>query len=66
MEHPAVRLTTRQVRQLYRQGRWGDAVAVATKAVGVRPCAGCRKRQAALNAVGAAVGRLLPGGPAPS
>lgn len=27
----------------------GDAVARATKAVGIKPCAGCRRRQAALN-----------------
>lgn len=27
----------------------GDAIAKATKAVGIKPCAGCRKRQAALN-----------------
>lgn len=27
----------------------GDAVAKATKAVGIKPCAGCRKRQTALN-----------------
>jgi len=27
----------------------GDAVAAATKAVGVKPCGGCAKRQAALN-----------------
>lgn len=27
----------------------GDAVARMTKAVGIKPCGGCRKRQAALN-----------------
>ena len=27
----------------------GDAVAAATKSVGVKPCGGCAKRQAALN-----------------
>lgn len=27
----------------------GDVVAGATKAVGVKPCGGCKKRQAALN-----------------
>lgn len=27
----------------------GDAVAAATKAVGVKPCGGCAKRQAAMN-----------------
>ena len=27
----------------------GDAVAAATKAVGVRPCGGCQRRQEALN-----------------
>ena len=28
----------------------GDLVAGATKAVGIKPCGGCQKRQAALNA----------------
>lgn len=28
----------------------GDLVASATKAVGVKPCGGCKRRQAALNA----------------
>ena len=27
----------------------GDAVAAATKAVGVKPCGGCARRQAAMN-----------------
>ena len=27
----------------------GDAVAAATKSVGIKPCGGCKKRQAALN-----------------
>lgn len=27
----------------------GDVVAGATKAVGIKPCAGCQKRQAAMN-----------------
>ena len=27
----------------------GDAVAGVTKAVGIKPCGGCKKRQAALN-----------------
>jgi hypothetical protein len=27
----------------------GDVIAAATKAVGVKACAGCKKRQAALN-----------------
>ena len=27
----------------------GDAVAAATKSVGVKPCGGCAKRQAAMN-----------------
>jgi hypothetical protein len=27
----------------------GDAVAAATKAVGVKPCGGCRRRQEAMN-----------------
>lgn len=29
----------------------GDTIAKLTKAVGIKPCGGCRKRQAALNAV---------------
>ncbi len=40
--------------------RWrglGDVIASATKAVGIKPCGGCRKRQAKLNA-------LVPFGPA--
>ena len=32
-------------------GGLGDAVAAVTKAVGVKPCGGCKKRQAALNKV---------------
>jgi hypothetical protein len=31
----------------------GDVIASATKAVGIKPCGGCKKRQAALN-------RLMP------
>lgn len=27
----------------------GDALAAATKSVGIKPCGGCKKRQAALN-----------------
>jgi len=27
----------------------GDTIAKATKAVGIKPCGGCKKRQAALN-----------------
>jgi pantoate kinase len=27
----------------------GDVVASATKAIGIKPCAGCKKRQGALN-----------------
>ncbi len=34
----------------------GDVVAAATKAVGIKPCGGCKKRQAKLNA-------LVPFGP---
>jgi len=35
----------------------GDAIARVTMAVGIKPCGGCKKRQAALN-------RLVPfGGP---
>jgi len=34
---------------LLRRVRIGDKVAAATKAFGIKPCAGCRKRQAALN-----------------
>lgn len=38
----------------------GDAVAAATKAVGVRPCGGCQRRQEALNrATPGWVSRLL-------
>ena len=33
----------------------GDTIAKATKAVGIKPCGGCRKRQEALN-------RLVPYG----
>jgi hypothetical protein len=36
----------------------GDVVAAATSAVGIRPCAGCKKRQESLN-------RLLPFGDPP-
>lgn len=35
-----------------RREKWtglGDVIASATKAIGIKPCAGCRKRQAALN-----------------
>ena len=40
----------------------GDVVAGATKAAGVKPCAGCRKRRAALNALTPRwVGRLFAG-----
>lgn len=40
----------------------GDMVAAATKAVGVKPCGRCRKRQEALNALTPApVGRLAAG-----
>jgi hypothetical protein len=38
----------------------GDAVAAATKAVGVKPCGGCAKRQAAMNkATPGWVGKIL-------
>lgn len=38
----------------------GDAVAAATKAVGVKPCGGCQRRQEALNrATPGWVSRLL-------
>ena len=40
-------------------GHWrglGDVIASATKAVGIKPCGGCKKRQAKLNA-------LVPFGP---
>jgi hypothetical protein len=30
----------------------GDVVAAVTKAVGIKPCGGCKERQAALNAFG--------------
>lgn len=36
----------------------GDVVAAATSAVGIRPCAGCKKRQESLN-------RLVPFGEQP-
>ena len=29
----------------------GDIVAMATKAVGIKPCAGCKKRQITLNKI---------------
>ena len=29
----------------------GDTIAKATKAVGIKPCGGCKKRQAALNKI---------------
>lgn len=35
-----------------RNAQWtglGDVIASATKAVGIKPCGGCQKRQAALN-----------------
>lgn len=35
-----------------RRSQWkglGDVVASMTKAVGIRPCGGCQKRQASLN-----------------
>ncbi len=35
-----------------REGRLGDLVARATKAVGIRPCPGCEKRRVALNRLG--------------
>lgn len=38
----------------------GDVVAGATKAVGIKPCGGCQKRQAALNkATPGWVGKIL-------
>tara|TARA_R100000808_G_C2142357_1_gene150139 strand:- start:1043 stop:1306 length:264 start_codon:yes stop_codon:yes gene_type:complete len=48
-------------RKIYRETRrkhglpvgLGDTIAKATKAVGIKPCKGCRKRQAKLN-------RLVP------
>jgi len=36
----------------------GDTIAKATKAIGIKPCGGCKKRQAALN-------KLLPYKPKP-
>lgn len=48
----------------------GDAVAAATKAVGVKPCGGCARRQKALNAATPSwarriLGRLGVGGSRP-
>jgi pantoate kinase len=47
------RIITAAERAARRQGKpWtglGDVVASATKAVGIKPCAGCKKRQATLN-----------------
>ena len=48
----------------------GDAVAAATKAVGVKPCGGCARRQQALNAATPSwarriLGRLGVGGSRP-
>lgn len=39
----------------------GDAVAAATKAVGVRPCGGCARRQAVMNAATPGWARRLLG-----
>lgn len=38
--------------KVLRRLRLGDKVAAATKAVGIRPCGGCRKRQRRLNGEG--------------
>jgi hypothetical protein len=43
---PAERAARRQKQPL--RGL-GDVVAAITKSVGIKPCAGCQKRQAALN-----------------
>ena len=44
----------------------GDTIAKATKKVGVKPCGGCKNRQAALNKMfpyqGTILGKLLNGG----
>jgi pantoate kinase len=49
------RLITAAERAARREGKaWkglGDVVASLTKAVGIKPCAGCVRRQAALNKV---------------
>ena len=49
----APRIITAAQRELRRQGKpWrglGDVIASATKAIGIKPCGGCSKRQAALN-----------------
>jgi len=34
---------------LFRSNRIGDKVEVATRAIGIRPCAGCKKRKRILN-----------------
>lgn len=49
-------MTPRLITRTEREARWkglGDVVASVTKAVGIKPCAGCKKRQQALN-------RLVP------
>ena len=37
----------------------GDWLAAGTKAVGIKPCGGCGRRQEALNSVGRAITRAL-------
>lgn len=42
----------RSLGRVVEQKEWtglGDVIASATKAVGIKPCAGCQKRQATLN-----------------
>ena len=47
----SIKFSTPQSRAA-RRSQWkglGDVIASATKALGVRPCSGCQKRQATLN-----------------
>lgn len=38
---------------------FGDRIAALTRAVGIKPCGGCKKRQKRLNAMHAAIKRLF-------
>ena len=37
------------------QGQWGDVVSTVTKAVGINPCGGCKRRGKAMNRGGTLV-----------
>ena len=37
------------------QGQWGDVVSTMTKAVGIKPCKGCKRRGKAMNRGGTLV-----------